>query len=206
MIVTAYIYLSYNEREEARELNNVIVGLESLLYWTVGCCVLYYPYQGTETTSAIAGEQWRGISSSNDIDDDESSQFSGYFTVDNSIEGMKVLVNELFGITMKEVDIPLEERWDIDTTKEEAVPSKGGSDGLRKFEFHHEVEGPLRTIFYDLHPWDGKFLHAAHFTIRCGRIRNEDNTINNNSAQPTTATTSEHQLPIVALVCNLTPS
>ncbi|KAL3756359.1 hypothetical protein ACHAWU_001336 [Discostella pseudostelligera] len=116
MIVTAYIYLSYNEREEARELNNVIVG------------------------------------SSNDIDDDESSQFSGYFTVDNSIEGMKVLVNELFGITMKEVDIPLEERWDIDTTKEEAVPSKGGSDGLRKFEFHHEVEGPLRTIFYDLHP------------------------------------------------------
>ena len=59
---------------------------------------------------------------------------------------MKVLVNELFGITMKEVDIPLEERWDIDTTKEEAVPSKGGSDGLRKFEFHHEVEGPLRTF------------------------------------------------------------
>ena len=38
---------------------------------------------------------------------------------------MKVLVNELFGITMKAVDIPLEERWDIDTTKEEAVPSKG---------------------------------------------------------------------------------
>ena len=58
-----------------------------------------------------------GISSSNYIDDDESSQFSGYFTVENSIEGMKVLVNELFGITMKEVDIPLEERWDIDTTK-----------------------------------------------------------------------------------------
>ena len=26
------IHLSYNEREEARELNNVIVGLESLLY------------------------------------------------------------------------------------------------------------------------------------------------------------------------------
>jgi len=42
---------------------------------------------------------------------------------------MKVLVNELFGITMKEVDIPLEERWDIDTTKEAAVVTNGGSDG-----------------------------------------------------------------------------
>ena len=75
------------------------------------------------------------------------------------------------------------------------------------------MEGPLGTMFVDLHPRDGKFLHAAHFTIRCGRIRNEDNTINNNdnnnnnnnSAQPTT-TTTDHQLPIVALVCNLTPS
>ena len=94
--------------------------------------------------------------------------------MDNSIEGMKVLVNELFGITMNEVDIPLEERWDIDTTKEEAVTSTGGSNGLRKFEFHHEIEGPLGTMFFDLHPRDGKFLHAAHFTSRCGRIRNED--------------------------------
>jgi Zn-dependent oligopeptidase len=113
---------------------------------------------------------------------------------------MKVLVNELFGITMKEVDIPLEERWDIDTTKEAAVVTNGGSDGLRKFEFHHETEGPLGTMFFDLHPRDGKFLHAAHFTIRCGRIRNEDNTINNNSAHPTTTMTtrSDHQLPIVA--------
>jgi intermediate peptidase len=133
---------------------------------------------------------------------------SGYFTVENSIGGMKVLVKDLFGIDMKEVDIPFAERWDIDTTKvveSEVVNSKGGgggvnNNGLRKFEFHHEEEGPLGTMFFDLHPRDGKFLHAAHFTIRCGRIREED-TINTT----TNSSSSAHQLPIVALVCNLTP-
>ena len=95
-----------------------------------------------------------GISSNsnNDVDNDDSSQFSGYFTVENSIEVMKVLMDELFGITMTEVDVPLEEHCEIDMTKEEVVPFKGGGDGLRKFEFHHEMEGPLRTMFFDLHP------------------------------------------------------
>jgi intermediate peptidase len=132
---------------------------------------------------------------------DESFQFSGYFTVEKSIEGMKVLVNELFGISMKEVEIPIEERWDIDTTKDVEIASIGGSS-LRKFEFEHEQEGPLGTMFFDLHPRDGKFLHAAHFTIRCGRIRNDATNINS----APTSTRSEHQLPIVALVCNFNPS
>ncbi len=131
----------------------------------------------------------------------DDNDVSGYFTVENSIEGMKVLVNELFGISMKEVEIPIEERWDIDSAKDVEVASTGGS-GLRKFEFQHGQEGPLGTMFFDLHPRDGKFLHAAHFTIRCGRIRND--AANNNSAP--TSMRSEHQLPIVALVCNLTPS
>lgn len=121
--------------------------------------------------------------------EDELTQLSGYFTVENSIEGMKILVNDLFGIEMVEANIPVEERWDIDTTKCASVDG-----GLLKFEFHHEEEGPLGTMYFDLHPRDGKFGHAAHFTVRCGRIRdNEDGN-------------SSHQLPIVALVCNLSPS
>ena len=40
--------------------------------------------------------------------------------------------------------------------------------------FHHEVEGELGTMFFDLHPRDGKFLHAAYFAIQCGRIRNNE--------------------------------
>ena len=144
-----------------------------------------------------------GSSSSGDVDDEDiSSQFHGYFTVENSIEGMKVLVHDLFSITMKEVDIPIEERWDVDssTTSSDEHHSNDNGGGLRKFEFHHVEDGPLGTMYFDLHPRDGKFVHAAHFTIRCGRIRNDndDNNIQYNS--------DNHQLPIVALVCNLSPS
>ncbi|KAL7463493.1 hypothetical protein ACHAXS_003865 [Conticribra weissflogii] len=105
-----------------------------------------------------------------DGDGDDLEQISGYFTVDDTVDGMKALVRELFGIDMVEVDIPLEERWDVDATVDAAA--KDG--GLRKFEFHHEEEGPLGTMYFDLHPRDGKFVHAAHFTIRCGRVLEPD--------------------------------
>ena len=123
-------------------------------------------------------------------DSDDSTQ--GYFTVENSINGMKNLVSDLFGIDMKEVEIPIEERWDIDTTTNAQDQLAAGA-GLRKFEFHHEHDGALGSMYFDLHPRDGKFVHAAHFTIRCGRNREDD-------------IGSDRQLPIVALVCNLSPS
>lgn len=123
-------------------------------------------------------------------DSDNSTQ--GYFTVENSINGMKTLVSDLFGIEMKEVEIPIEERWDIDMTinAEDKIPNGAA---LRKFEFHHEHDGALGSMYFDLHPRDGKFVHAAHFTIRCGRNREDD-------------VGTDRQLPIVALVCNLSPS
>jgi intermediate peptidase len=123
-------------------------------------------------------------------DSDDSTQ--GYFTVENSIDGMKTLVSDLFGIEMKEVEIPIEERWDIDITRNAQAQLADGA-GLRKFEFHHEHDGALGSMYFDLHPRDGKFVHAAHFTIRCGRNREDD-------------VGSDRQLPIVALVCNLSPS
>ena len=145
-------------------------------------------------------QRWNEDSDDGSDEVDESSQFAGYFTVENSIEGMKVLVQELFGIQMKEAVIPMEERWDVDTTALSDANVDNVNGGLRKFEFHHEEEGPLGVMYFDLHPRDGKFVHAAHFTIRCGRIRDDDSTKvpgNNNN---------NHQLPIVALVCNLSPA
>ncbi|KAL3789423.1 hypothetical protein HJC23_001971 [Cyclotella cryptica] len=145
--------------------------------------------------------RWKEDSNWTDGDDEhESSQFSGYFTLENSIEGMKVLVKDLFGIEMVEANIPIQERWDVDLAKSpegsDPIVSIGGG-GLRKFVFHHQEEGPLGTMYFDMHPREGKFVHAAHFTIRCGRIRNNDET---------SFTSNNHQLPIVALVCNLSPS
>ncbi|KAL3826389.1 hypothetical protein ACHAXA_008597 [Cyclostephanos tholiformis] len=153
-------------------------------------------------------------------DFDEYSQFVGYFTVENSIEGMKVLVRELFGITMREVNIPIEERWDVDNDASDSGSSSstgdyngGGGRGLRKFVFHHEVDGILGTMYFDLHPREGKFLHAAHFTIRCGRMRNDEDVDEegrwggrDNDGGVQWEDKGDHQLPIVALVCNLSPS
>lgn len=147
-------------------------------------------------------QRWKeGNASGSDHGGEESAQFAGYFSVENSIEGMKVLVRDMFGIAMEEAEIPVEERWDVDASAATSKQS-AGEGGLRKFEFHHEEEGPLGTMYFDLHPRDGKFVHAAHFTIRCGRIRNDDD----EGGQRDSGNSNEHQLPIVALVCNLSPS
>jgi intermediate peptidase len=76
--------------------------------------------------------------------------------------------------------------------------------------FHHEVEGELGTMFFDLHSLDGKFLHAAHFTIRCGRIRTDEDGDDKGGGvggrDDGTRGKDDHQLLIVAPVCSLSPS
>merc|ERR1712176_352699 len=68
------------------------------------------------------------------------------------------------------------ERWD----------GEGDQCTLRKYNFFKESDGMQIGIMYlDLHPREGKYRHAAHFTIRCGC---EDN--------------GSYQYPIIAIVCN----
>ena len=105
----------------------------------------------------------------------------GYFTVDNSLKGMQVLVERLFGIEMVETEMLAEERWD----------GPSSSHPVRKFQMEHPDEGSLGTLYMDLHPRDGKYGHAAHFTVKCGcKTKDSDS----------------YQQPIVALVCNLSPA
>jgi intermediate peptidase len=122
---------------------------------------------------------------------------AGYFTVEQSLEGMKILVQRLFGIQMKEVDMSAEERWDIDNdVSVRASGTSSSPDGIRRFEFFQEVdEKPLGTMYLDLHPRPGKYSHAAHFTVRCG-CESRDNPGDDGAV---------YQLPIVALVCNVSP-
>ena len=131
----------------------------------------------------------------------EETSLSGYFTVENSIEGMKVLCRDLFGIEMREeADIPPAERWDLDESDLTSSTIDDSVGGLRKFTFRHDDEGPLGTMYLDLHPRPGKFGHAAHFTIRCGRVRPDGP-----AGRGAGADSADGQLPIVALVCNLSP-
>lgn len=55
----------------------------------------------------------------------------------------------------------------------------------------HPREGQLGVIYLDLHPRPAKYTHHAQFTVRCGCL-------------PKGA--DAYQLPVVALVCNFSPS
>jgi intermediate peptidase len=119
----------------------------------------------------------------------ESSDISSYLTVTNCIESMKVLVNRLFGIAMEEEDMIPDERWDLDGGSEPPVDAR-----IRKFIFRETSTGrSLGTMYLDLFPRAGKYGHAAHFTVRCGCVLDA------------VSDSPEYQLPIIALVCNLTP-
>jgi hypothetical protein len=49
------------------------------------------------------------------------SQFTGYFTIENSIKGMKVLLRVLFSIVIGEVNIPIKGQWDVDNVASDAT-------------------------------------------------------------------------------------
>lgn len=55
----------------------------------------------------------------------------------------------------------------------------------------HPTEGELGVIYLDLYPRPAKYTHHAQFTVRCGCL-------------PKGA--EGYQLPVVALVCNFSPS
>lgn len=118
---------------------------------------------------------------------DDAGSLAGYFTVDQTLEGLKDLVQRLFGIRMTEVDMNANETWDVDGS---------GVSTLRKYEFVEEKSGkPLGCVYFDLHPRPNKYTHAAHFTVRCGCEVFESRSSGE----------AVYQLPIVALVCNLSP-
>ncbi len=114
----------------------------------------------------------------------DPSELAPYLGFDNCLNAMKILVETLFGIKMKEQEMMQGEAWDI--SDDQTTPS----ERIRKFAFWDlQTEQPLGTMYLDLHPRPGKYTHAAHFTVRCGcRVSGPE---------------SEYQLPVVALVCNM---
>ena len=108
----------------------------------------------------------------------DSSTLAPYFTIQNCIEGMQTLCQGLFGMELEEQS--------IDSPAEVWCPT------VKKLALRHDVEGEVGVIYLDLYPRPDKYVHAAHFTIRCGCAVQDDS-----SADP------KFQLPIVALVANL---
>jgi mitochondrial intermediate peptidase len=118
-----------------------------------------------------------------------------YLSLKNTLEATQTLVQTLFGIQMRSMDLVEAERWDIDDNLNGHQSEKRDAQ-IRKFMFTDEVTGQeLGTMYLDLHPRPGKYTHAAHFTVRCGCL------LTNHNNEPNDA--PEYQKPIVALVCNM---
>ncbi|KAK9905894.1 hypothetical protein WJX75_008266 [Coccomyxa subellipsoidea] len=105
----------------------------------------------------------------------DQSDVSAYFHLQHCINGFGQLLKALMGVSL--VRVPL-------------APGEAWADSIQKLTLLHEDEGPLGTVYLDLHPRRGKVPGASHFTLRCGR-RLAD---------------GSYQEPIVAVVCSFTQS
>ena len=114
----------------------------------------------------------------------DQNRLAPYLSLSNCLAAMQLLTEKLFGIEMKEEGLKDAERWDV---VDSAVSKE---EQIRKFVFKETESGrDLGTMYLDLHPRPGKYTHAAHFTVRCGCN--------------VSSSSSDYQLPIVALVCNM---
>ncbi|KAH7686976.1 mitochondrial intermediate peptidase protein [Dioscorea alata] len=90
-------------------------------------------------------------SSSYDLD---PSVIASYFPLSQCLEGLKIMVNSLFGATFHKVAFAAGETWHPDVIK---------------LSLHHPQEGDLGFLYLDLYSRKGKYPGCAHFAIRGGR-------------------------------------
>ena len=102
----------------------------------------------------------------------DQMEVAGYFPLDRVVEGMLDLTGEVFGVEYREVEAPV---WHPDVITY-AVFDQASGEHLSNFHM-------------DLFPREGKFSHAAAFTLVKGR-RRED---------------GSYQKPGSAIVANFTP-
>lgn len=103
------------------------------------------------------------------------NSLSTFLSLHDCLRGLGTLLKQLIGVSLKEVPM---------------LPGESWAPGVRKVVAVHESDGELGFIYLDLFPRQGKFAHAAHFTLRCGRRQSN----------------GQYQLPVIALACNFEQS
>jgi thimet oligopeptidase len=99
----------------------------------------------------------------------DSKEVSKYFEVASVEQGILDITSKMFGISYRKVDAP---KWHPDVQPMEVVDTASGK--------------VIGRFYFDLYPRDGKYKHAAVFSIRETK-RNPD---------------GSRLLPIAAIVCN----
>ncbi|XP_041007330.1 mitochondrial intermediate peptidase, mitochondrial isoform X1 [Juglans microcarpa x Juglans regia] len=84
----------------------------------------------------------------------DSSVVASYFPLPQCIEGLKVLVESLFGATFRSIPLAPGESWHED---------------VLKLSLYHPEEGDLGHLYLDLYSRKGKYPGCAHFAIKGGR-------------------------------------
>ncbi|XP_061997605.1 mitochondrial intermediate peptidase, mitochondrial [Rosa rugosa] len=90
--------------------------------------------------------------------DFDSSVVASYFSLPQCIDGLKVLVESLFGATFHNVPMAPGESWHPD---------------VLKMSLHHPEEGDLGYLYLDLYSRNDKYPGCAHFAIKGGRSVSE---------------------------------
>ncbi|CAG8704721.1 6623_t:CDS:2, partial [Cetraspora pellucida] len=128
---------------------------------------------------------------------------SPYFSVGSVIQGLSRLFSKLYGISFEPSEILPGETW---------------HDDVRKLNVIDEQEGKIGTIYCDLFNRHGKYLNAAHYTIRCSRRVDDDDSIGDIPSDIDVSEIGElatpeqgvrlhgrngrYQLPIIVLTCD----
>ncbi|XP_010672007.2 mitochondrial intermediate peptidase, mitochondrial isoform X2 [Beta vulgaris subsp. vulgaris] len=84
----------------------------------------------------------------------DSSVIASYFPLLQCIEGLKLLVESLFGATFHNIPLAPGESWHSD---------------VLKMSLHHPEEGDLGYLYLDLYSRKDKYPGCAHFAIKGGR-------------------------------------
>jgi len=104
------------------------------------------------------------------LDDDKVSE---YFPAEKTMDGLFEIYSTLFGVKFVEVK-----------------DAKVWADGVRLYEIRDMKSGDLRAYFYkDTIPRDGKYGHAAAFSVITGRTLDD----------------KKYSKPVSAIVANFTP-
>ncbi|KAL6131881.1 hypothetical protein ACLB2K_070254 [Fragaria x ananassa] len=90
--------------------------------------------------------------------DFDSSVIASYFSLPQCIDGLKVLVESLFGATFHSMPMEPDESWHPD---------------VLKMSLHHPEEGDLGYLYLDLYSRNDKYPGCAHFAIKGGRSVSE---------------------------------